>query len=103
MVNITLVLFVGDEAYVVFPAGIFDGRRPGAASIAEFSVQQVGLVVVFKLIIYVRNDLPVDQVGTVHHRHTRKQVHSGACHIIVISNPDDVGIGNICVDYGIGS
>ncbi len=97
------MLLVGDEAYVILSACIFDGRCPRTATVAEFTVQKIRLVIVFELVINVGDNLPVDEVGTVHHRHTGQKMHRSAGHIIIIAHPDNVGIGDVTIDYGVGS
>jgi len=59
-------------------------------------------VVILKGIVHLIQQLPVDEVVGAQDIAAGHEVHGGARHIISITHADDIGVGEVGVDYGIG-
>ena len=96
-----LAVDVGE--YVELPIGIADARSPDALTVdLAVVLKREGIVGEVKAVEAVAHVLPVDKVLAVEDDQPGHGVHRRACEVVVIAHADDVGIGELVVEQGVG-
>ena len=94
-------LVVGREVGVERAVMVAQRRGPLAPAVGRSIAEAVARGVV-QAVVDVAYNLPVDKILRVHHGRSGGVEHGGVDHVVVAAHADDVGVGRVNPQHGVG-